>query len=620
MGKIGKICRIIVVCSVFILGIMGSVISVDAATSKGITITNLPSDKLTLKQGAKFTLKVKVTGVKTKTVTFRTSNKKVAMVSSKGKITAKKNGTAKITITSKANKKKKATVQVTVGTPVKKLNVSEKAFSLETGKKKTLKVSVLPQKASNKRVSYQSSNTKVATVTSKGVVTGKKAGKAKITVSSLDGSGKKVVCNVTVTEKSKPVTITPVTLTDVSFWNGDYIKVTLSSPQRLEVENFLVSVKDPSENTYKKTAKIMTFDRASEDMNRVYYLNIYGMPKAGGYVKVTVNGLNGTGTMSKELHYTVSRECGTKNFYATAGEKLENQIYDYHYSKVTDYLTVSDLPAGVNYVNDKEKKTLTFNGIPEKEGECKTKLAFSDGIGTEHIYYIQWTIAGENSVVVYSDCYEEREATREDIGTESSWNFYVLGGSGNYDVEVAEGGSQFKIETKKENYQLVGRELYPGTYKITVKVTDQENESLSANLSVTIDVLTKYKVTGRVVDGQGKPISGAQVYASTANKDYPMSETVYTDEEGYYTMYLVWGSYDFNAQISYYSSTLGKPIYGSEYRWICIQGGIISQVGGSELETVDFTLVIENEEASEEAVLDTITPQEPMKTDEIYND
>lgn len=621
MGKIGKICKTFVLCCVFILGIQGSVISADAATSKGIAITNLPSDKLTLKQGAKFTLKVKVTGLKSKTVTFRTSNKKVATVSSKGKITAKKNGTAKITITSKVNKKKKTTVQVTVGTPVKKLNVSEKAFSVEVGNKKTIKTSVLPQKASNKKVSYRSSNTKVATVTSKGVVTGKKAGKAKITVSSLDGSGKKVVCNVTVTEKSDSVTITPVTLTDVSFWNGDYIKVTLSSPQRLEVENFLVSVKEPSENTYQKTAKILALDRASEDMNRVYYLSIYGMPKAGGYVKITVNGLNGTGTISKELHYTVSQECGTKNFYATAGEKLKNQIYDYQYSKITDYLTVSDLPAGVSYVNDKEKKTLIFSGIPEKEGECKTKLVFWDGIGTEHIYYIQWTIVGENTVVAYSYRYEEREATREDIGTESTWDFYALGGSGNYDLEVAEGGSQFHIETKEEHYQLVGRELYPGTYKITVKVTDRENKSLSASVSVTIYVYTKYKVTGRVVDGQGKPISGAKVHASTSYVYYPMSEDVCTDEEGYYTMYLVGASYDFTAQISDYSSTLERPIYGLEYRCIVVKAdGKIYQKDGQKLETVDFTLVIENEEVSGEAVLDTITPQKPVKTDEICSD
>lgn len=59
-----------------------------------------------------------------------------------------------------------------------------KTIKLAKGKKATLKttVSVTPNKTANKKVTYESSNTKVATVTSKGVITGKKAGTAKIIV------------------------------------------------------------------------------------------------------------------------------------------------------------------------------------------------------------------------------------------------------------------------------------------------------------------------------------------------------------------------------------------------------------------------------------------------------
>lgn len=65
-----------------------------ASNVKSVTVTNLPSKKLTLKKGKTMTLKVKVESTNKKKVsqkvTFKTSNKKVATVSSKGKIKAVK--------------------------------------------------------------------------------------------------------------------------------------------------------------------------------------------------------------------------------------------------------------------------------------------------------------------------------------------------------------------------------------------------------------------------------------------------------------------------------------------------------------------------------------------------
>ena len=60
---------------------------------------------------------------------------------------------------------------------------------------------------------WKSSNTKVATVTSKGVVKAKKAGTVTITATAKDGSGKKATCKVTVKKKTvnpAPITPTPV--------------------------------------------------------------------------------------------------------------------------------------------------------------------------------------------------------------------------------------------------------------------------------------------------------------------------------------------------------------------------------------------------------------------------
>ena len=67
--------------------------------------------------------------------------------------------------------------------------------------KTTLTATVLPSNATNKSVSWSSSNSKVATVSSTGVVTGVEAGTATITATAKDGSGRKATYKVTVKKK-----------------------------------------------------------------------------------------------------------------------------------------------------------------------------------------------------------------------------------------------------------------------------------------------------------------------------------------------------------------------------------------------------------------------------------
>ena len=75
-----------------------------------------------------------------------------------------------------------------------KLKANRTAVTLKKGKSFQLKVTVTP-KNSQEKVIYKSSNTKVATVTSRGKITAKKAGKAVITITS---GKKKITCMVTV--------------------------------------------------------------------------------------------------------------------------------------------------------------------------------------------------------------------------------------------------------------------------------------------------------------------------------------------------------------------------------------------------------------------------------------
>ncbi len=84
--------------------------------------------------------------------------------------------------------------------PVESVALDVANISLEVGKTQTLRATVLPANATNGNVQWGSSNESVATV-SNGTVTGKSAGTAVITVTSVSG-GKSATCNVKVTQAS----------------------------------------------------------------------------------------------------------------------------------------------------------------------------------------------------------------------------------------------------------------------------------------------------------------------------------------------------------------------------------------------------------------------------------
>ncbi len=125
---------------------------------------------------------------------WTSSRKSVATVDKKGRITGKKTGTATITVKLKSGKTAKIKVTVKKKISTTKLTVNRKSLTLKKGKTYTLKVTVSPEYSQDK-VAYKSSNKTIATVNSKGRITAKKKGTAKITIQS---GKKKVTCKVKV--------------------------------------------------------------------------------------------------------------------------------------------------------------------------------------------------------------------------------------------------------------------------------------------------------------------------------------------------------------------------------------------------------------------------------------
>ncbi|MBE5960344.1 MAG: hypothetical protein E7256_02990 [Lachnospiraceae bacterium] len=144
----------------------------------------------------------------TESYTFTSSNRKVATVSEDGTVKAVGTGTAVITVkTSDGGLKATTTITVPV-VKVTKLTLNKSIKTLTEGKTFRLKTTVSPSNATDKTVTYKSSNKAVATVNQNGKVTAKKAGTAVITVTS--SNGKKATCKVTVNPKPTPTpTATP---------------------------------------------------------------------------------------------------------------------------------------------------------------------------------------------------------------------------------------------------------------------------------------------------------------------------------------------------------------------------------------------------------------------------
>ena len=169
---------------------------------EGVSVT--PATATLTAVGETLTLSPEVipSNASNKSVTYSSSNEEVAKVSDSGVVTAISNGTAVITVTT-VDGNKTATCTVTVDipsstVPVTSVSVSPTSKSLKVGGTVQLEVTVYPENATNKSVTYVSSKPSVATVSETGLVKAMVAGTTTITVTTADGN-KTATATITVT-------------------------------------------------------------------------------------------------------------------------------------------------------------------------------------------------------------------------------------------------------------------------------------------------------------------------------------------------------------------------------------------------------------------------------------
>lgn len=260
----------------------------------------LSADKLSMDVGDTKTLRATSTPSNEK-ILWSSSNTKVATVNSSGEVVAKKAGSATITAKIKDTNIKK-TCKVTVkNVEAKKVTLSASTASIRVGEGRTLTATVSPANTTNKAVTWSSSDTSVATVSTAGKVTGKKAGTATITV-KVSGTNITDTCKVTV--KNKTATAAEIASKFYHTWKG--------SQYSSEIENRITKtymyINGESEGSkYKITNSIVNADGSIWIYATIQDPTQYGLFKIsanGKTMKVTYSHDNGKTYSKTEYSFT----------------------------------------------------------------------------------------------------------------------------------------------------------------------------------------------------------------------------------------------------------------------------------------------------------------------------
>ena len=192
-------------------GVYGTcTVTVQPVYVSGVTLS--PATLSLTHHGSSYTLSATVlpSNATNKALSWASDAPSVATVNSSGVVTPVAPGTATITATATDGSGKSGTCSVTVVNKlVTSVAIDEETLNLiAMGSSATLTTTVLPGDATDKTLSWDSSDPSVATVNN-GTVTPLAAGETTITATAVDGSGKSDSCLVTVYPGVDDLTLNP---------------------------------------------------------------------------------------------------------------------------------------------------------------------------------------------------------------------------------------------------------------------------------------------------------------------------------------------------------------------------------------------------------------------------
>ena len=214
-----------------------------------VTGVSLNVNSYVLKEGETAVLAVTITpaDAENKNVVWTSSNEHVATVASDGKITAVSAGTAIITVKS-VDGGFTASCAVTVEAkeapkpevvPVSGVALDKAELTMVEGTIETLLVTITPAEAENKKVTWTTSDEKVATIAADGKVTAVSPGTATITVKTEDGDYT-ATCTVTVTKQVVSVSGVSLDKNEAALVEGEMLQL-IATVAPAEADNKIVT-------------------------------------------------------------------------------------------------------------------------------------------------------------------------------------------------------------------------------------------------------------------------------------------------------------------------------------------------------------------------------------------
>ena len=297
----------------------------------------------------------------------------------------------------------------------------KKTASIEVSASEKLSAKVNAPKKSYKAVKWTSSNEKVVKVSNKGVVSAVGEGTAKVTVTALDGSKKKDTCTVAVWNGIKDVQLN----NPRNNYYVDSYKVVLDTPIALTKDSFVVKSKVRAEGTYNRELEV---EKVFTNDNLNYTIFTKNSVEMGEFVQVSVPSLKGKNAV--ELQALADGYEYRQLVSGVVGDEINTGV---GFKNLVGYETVSvasgNLPAGLAI----EKYTNNIKGKVAAVAENQVvNFTGTDELGRTASSKVNFLIGDKNKVV----------AENKTIGDQANALIYpheyigsyinVEGGSGEY--------------------------------------------------------------------------------------------------------------------------------------------------------------------------------------------
>ena len=286
---------------------------------------------------------------------WTSDNKSVATVDGNGVVTPVKNGECNITATTADGTNIKGNCNIIVDFKVTSISFSTTSYTITSvNQTPSFRATISPSNAANKSVKWTSSNTKVATVSSSGVIKPVKSGTCKIIATTTDGTNLSASIDITVNIKATKITLHKT-------------KIELTTGK--ETEKITPSIEPSIAN---KNVKYTSSDESVATVSSDGVVTAVG----SGTCRITVAPTDGS---------KVTASCDVTVDIKTTGMKLDKTNYTFNKAetiKINPVITPSKASKKLTWKSSNTKVAIVSSDgkvTPVGKGKCKITATTTDG-------------------------------------------------------------------------------------------------------------------------------------------------------------------------------------------------------------------------------------------------